>query len=110
MEAVVHVVLCELRSTGFCSPFVHFPTDGPDSVTFGDLHEGNHIDSESIRIPINPDELHNFHVEVPVRVNKPGIFSVLAEVVFFLSNDAFYPNPMYISSVANIPLPLTTTE
>jgi hypothetical protein len=97
-------VLCELRSTGFCSPFVHFQTDGADNVAYGDLHEDNHIDSDFVRIQVKPGELHNFRVDVPVRVNKSGIFSVLAEVVFFLSNEALYPNPLYVGSVTNIPL------
>ena len=100
----LQVVLCDLRSTGFCSPFVNFQTDRSNNVTYGDLADANHIDSQSIRIQVNPRELQNFRVDVPVRVNKSGIFSVLAEVVFFLSNEALYPNAVYVGSVTNIPL------
>lgn len=100
----LQVVLCDLRSTLFCSPFVNFQTDRTDNVTYGDLHDDNYVDSESIRIQLNPRELQNFRVDVPVRVNKSGTFFVLAEVVFFLSNEALYPNPIYVGSVTNIPL------
>jgi hypothetical protein len=110
MEAVVHVVLCELRSTGVCSPFVHYATNGTgENVNFGELHDGNHVDSEFVRIPVSSEDgLQHFRVNVPVRVNEAGSFSVLAQVVIFLTNETLYPTPMYMAIVANIPLTQST--
>jgi hypothetical protein len=104
LEAVIHIVLCELRTTKFCSPFVHYYTNQTNSsVEFGDLHGRNHVDSEWVRKRVVPDAKFDFQVQVPVQVNDPGLFSVIAGLLFFLSDISTFPEPIYLGSVAAIP-------
>lgn len=97
-------MLCELRTTKFCSPFVHYYTNQTNSsVEFGDLHGRNHVDSEWVRKRVVPDAKFDFQVQVPVQVNDPGLFSVIAGLLFFLSDISTFPEPIYLGSVAAIP-------
>ena len=97
-------MLCELQTTRFCSPFVHYYTNQTNSsVEFGDLEGGNHVDSEWVRIRVVPDAQFDFQVQVPVRVNEPGLFSVVGGLLFFMSDISAFPEPIYLGSVAAIP-------
>lgn len=71
-EAAIHFVLCELQTTGFCSPFVHYQINTSQQVSFGDLHGNIHVDSEFVILSVVPDALFQFEVQVPVRVNETG--------------------------------------
>ena len=74
-----------------------------ETIAFGDLHGVNHVDSEFLRIKVVPDALFEFQVDVPVQVNDPGIFSVVAGLLFFLTDIDNFPDPLYMGSVAAIP-------
>lgn len=61
------------------------------------------MDSEFVLINVIPDALFDFQVDVPIRVNEPGIFSVMAGIFFFLSDIETFPDALYMASVGAIP-------
>ena len=83
---------------------MHFDANDTDSTVFGDRHGDNHIDSEFIRISISSNQLQSFETSVPVRVNEPGTFSVVAGLEFFLSNTTATSEPVYLATIANVPI------
>ena len=109
----VHLTLCELGRTGFCSPFVHsnevarLRNEGKtdEDPEYGDRHADSHVDSIfSFAQQVAPTQRIN--VTVPIQVNRPGSFSVVAGVIFFLSDSQqpqLFPTPLYQADVANIP-------
>ena len=89
----VQVVVCELGTTGFCSPFIHEESNARlvaqgknKTVAQGDRHGGSHVHSKFQIVEIEETPIFNFTITVPMIVNDPGDFFAIALVQIFIGN------------------------
>lgn len=91
----VQILVCELGITGFCSPFIHEEASArlramnmTRETARGERHGGTHVHSAFQYVELAPDEgpVYDFTLQVPMMVNEPGNFFVIAAVQLYLGS------------------------
>lgn len=86
------VLACVNGNSGFCSPFIHEESKArlvaqgmSTAVARGDRHGGTHVHSPRVFSRLDPTEgpTYNIQVKVPMIINNPGDFFVIAAIQFF---------------------------
>lgn len=101
----VQVLLCYVKRSGFCSPFVHEHANsregGPATVKVGDRHGESHVHSPYVFVDLDANErFYELDVEVPTVVNDPGDYFVIGSVQFFTGNASHHASYRYDASNA----------